>query len=103
MGGSGDGRVLDGRGQGRGSTARYLRRNFEARFPLQLARQDVGLATELRREYNVPMHLAALCEQELMAAIGRGWADQDASIVLTLQESERRCRYGYRERYTDET
>ena len=32
------------------------------------------------------MRLAALCEQELIEAIGRGWADRDASVFLTLQE-----------------
>jgi 3-hydroxyisobutyrate dehydrogenase len=64
----------------------YLRGNFTARFALQLARKDVGLATALAREYNVPMRLAVLCEQDLMQAMERGWAAQDASIVLTLQE-----------------
>ena len=32
------------------------------------------------------MRLAAICEQEMVEAIGRGWADRDASIFLTLQE-----------------
>ena len=32
------------------------------------------------------MRLCALCEQEMIEAIGRGWADRDASIFLTLQE-----------------
>jgi hypothetical protein len=32
------------------------------------------------------MRLAALCEQDLTHAMGRGWARHDASIVLTLQE-----------------
>jgi 3-hydroxyisobutyrate dehydrogenase len=64
----------------------YLRGDFTARFALQLARKDVGLATALGREYHVPMRLAALCEQDLLQAIERGWAAHDASIVLTLQE-----------------
>jgi 3-hydroxyisobutyrate dehydrogenase len=64
----------------------YLRGDFTARFALQLARKDVGLATALGREVNVPMRLAALCEQDLTHAMGRGWAAHDASIVLTLQE-----------------
>ena len=64
----------------------YLRGDFTTRFALQLAHKDVGLATALGREYRVPMRLAALCEQDLLQAIGRGWAAHDASIVLTLQE-----------------
>jgi 3-hydroxyisobutyrate dehydrogenase len=64
----------------------YLRGDFTARFALQLARKDVGLATALGREVNVPMRLAALCEQDLTHAMERGWAVHDASIVLTLQE-----------------
>src|SRR5216117_2228643 len=35
------------------------------RFALRLARKDLGLATELAREYNVPMEMAALAEQTL--------------------------------------
>ena len=32
------------------------------------------------------MRLTALCEQEMIEAIGRGWANRDGSIFLTLQE-----------------
>ena len=41
---------------------------------------------DLARETKTPMRLAALCEQELIEAVGRGWAGYDASIALTLQE-----------------
>lgn len=66
--------------------ATYLRGDFEPRFSLRLARKDLGLAVELARSHDVPMRLAALCEQEMIEAMGRGWADRDASIFLTLQE-----------------
>jgi 3-hydroxyisobutyrate dehydrogenase len=66
--------------------ATYLRGNFEPRFSLKLARKDLGLALELARAADVPMRLSALCEQEMVEAIERGWANQDASIFLTLQE-----------------
>ncbi len=66
--------------------ATYLRGNFDPRFSLALARKDLGLALELARASNTPMRLAALCEQDMVDAIGRGWADRDASIFLTLQE-----------------
>ena len=47
---------------------------------------DLALALELARATDTPMRLAALCEEEMIEAIGRGWADRDASIFLTLQE-----------------
>lgn len=70
--------------------ATYLRGNFEARFSLALARKDLGLALELARVTEVPMRLAALCEQEMIEAMARGWANRDSSIVLTLQEERAR-------------
>jgi len=66
--------------------ATYLRGNFDPRFALKLARKDLGLALELARAYDTPMRLGALCEQELVEAMARGWAERDASIFLTLQE-----------------
>src|SRR5262249_56569632 len=66
--------------------ATYLRGDFEPRFSLALARKDLGLALELSRATEVPMRLGALCEQELIEAMARGWADRDSSIFLTLQE-----------------
>src|SRR6266576_977 len=66
--------------------ATYLRGDFEPRFSLALARKDLGLAQERAGATDTPMRLAALCEQELIEAIGRGWADRDASIFLTPQE-----------------
>jgi 3-hydroxyisobutyrate dehydrogenase len=66
--------------------ATYLRGDFDPRFSLALARKDLGLALELARETDTPMRLAAICEQEMIEAISRGWADRDASIFLTLQE-----------------
>ena len=66
--------------------ATWLVGDFAARFSLALARKDLGLAMDLARETRTPMRLAALCEQELIEAVGRGWAERDASIALTLQE-----------------
>ena len=56
------------------------------RFALKLARKDLGLATELAREYNVPMALAALVEQDMITALGRGWGDKDSPSPFMLQE-----------------
>ncbi len=66
--------------------ATYLKGDFDPRFSLALAKNDLGLALDLARQTQTPMRFAALCEQELIEAIGRGWADRDASIALTLQE-----------------
>jgi 3-hydroxyisobutyrate dehydrogenase len=66
--------------------ATYLKGDFDPRFSLALARKDLGLALDVARQTQTPMRFAALCEQELVEAIGRGWAERDASIALTLQE-----------------
>jgi 3-hydroxyisobutyrate dehydrogenase len=56
------------------------------RFALALARKDVGLATELARELDVPMSVAAIAEQHLIEALARGWGGKDSSAVFMLQE-----------------
>ena len=71
--------------------ATYLCGNFDPRFSLALARKDLGLALELARATDTPMRLSALCEQEMVEAMGRGWANRDASIFLTLQEERARA------------
>ena len=55
-------------------------------FALSLARKDIGLATELGREYNVPMPVANLAEQIAIQCMTRGWGDMDSSITVLLQE-----------------
>lgn len=72
--------------------ATYLRGDFAPRFSLALARKDLGLALDLARATGTPMRLAALCEQEMIEAMSRGWADRDASIALTLQEERARAK-----------
>jgi|SRR5579875_2013910 3-hydroxyisobutyrate dehydrogenase-like beta-hydroxyacid dehydrogenase len=62
-------------------------RDFEpARFALRLARKDLGLATELARELNVPMEAAALVEQDMAELMRRGNGDKDFIFQFTLQE-----------------
>ncbi len=55
-------------------------------FALRLLRKDVGLATELGREYHVPMMIAALAEQQLEEAMRRGWGEKDSMTFFRLQE-----------------
>jgi 3-hydroxyisobutyrate dehydrogenase len=56
------------------------------RFALKLARKDVGLATQLAREFDVPMPMAAVAEQILIEALARGWGDKDSTSPWMLQE-----------------
>ncbi len=58
----------------------------DVNFALKLLRKDVGLATELGREYHVPMMIAALAEQQLEEALRRGWGDKDSMTFFRLQE-----------------
>ena len=64
----------------------YPRAFDDVHFALALARKDVGLATELAREYDVPLALGGLVEQNLLAALNRGWGKRDASALFLLQE-----------------
>ncbi len=56
-------------------------------FALKLARKDLGLATEVAREFDVPMALAASVEQDLIAGVVSGLGDKDASAAFTIQEA----------------
>ena len=59
-----------------------------ASFALELARKDIGLATDLGREFNVPMPVANLAEQIAIEAINRGWGGMDSSVTIRLQEEQ---------------
>src|SRR5256885_6555161 len=58
----------------------------DVNFALKLLRKDVGLATELGREYHVPMMIAAIAEQQLEEALRRGWGDKDSMTLFNLPE-----------------
>ena len=55
-------------------------------FTLALSRKDIGLATELARDVNVPLPIASAVEQMMMQAMGRGWGEKDSVIAFRLQE-----------------
>ena len=59
-----------------------------ASFALNLSRKDIGLATDLGREFNVPMPVANLAEQIAIEAMNRGWGEMDSSITFRLQEEQ---------------
>jgi 3-hydroxyisobutyrate dehydrogenase-like beta-hydroxyacid dehydrogenase len=56
-----------------------------ALFALSLAHKDVLLATNLGREFNVPMRLSNLALEEMTEALNRGWGNRDAWSTMQLQ------------------
>jgi len=58
----------------------------KASFGIGLSRKDVGLATDLARQHDVPMPIAALVEQMMIHAISRGWSEQSTASLFRLQE-----------------
>jgi 3-hydroxyisobutyrate dehydrogenase len=56
------------------------------RFAEKLARKDIGLATDLAREFNVPLRIGHLVEEEHVEAMARGWGERDATVPFALQE-----------------
>jgi 3-hydroxyisobutyrate dehydrogenase-like beta-hydroxyacid dehydrogenase len=56
------------------------------RFALALARKDIGLATDLAREFDVPMPLSNVAEQNMIEAMNRGWGRKDSSASFLIQE-----------------
>ena len=66
-------------------------------FHLKLGRKDIGLATQLGRDYDVPMTIANFCEQQLVEAVNRGWGEDNLFKFMTLQEE----RAGVQVRFSD--
>ena len=44
------------------------------------------LATQLGRDFNVPMRIANLALAELSEALSRGWAERDSRSPMILQQ-----------------
>jgi len=66
--------------------ATLFRGDFAPRFALALAYKDFRLAGALAAEHGVPARLLALCEQELLEAVNRGWGGADRLKASSLQE-----------------
>ena len=62
--------------------------NFEPGFATALAAKDVRLATDLGREYGIPMELSNLVDQRHVEAIFRGWGPADSDAVSKIQEEK---------------
>jgi len=50
----------------------------------------VTLATQLGRDFNVPMRIANLALAELSEALNRGWGQRDSRSPMLLQEERAR-------------
>ena len=62
--------------------------NFEPGFATALAAKDVRLATDLCREYGIPMELSNLVDQRHVEAMFRGWGPEDSDAVSKIQEEK---------------
>lgn len=62
--------------------------NFEPGFATALAAKDVRLATDLGREYGIPMELSNLVDQRHVEAMHRGWGPEDSDAVARIQEEK---------------
>ena len=68
---------------------RYLfKGNFAPGFATALAAKDVRLATDLGREYGIPMELSNLVDQRHVEALFRGWGAEDSDAVSKIQEEK---------------
>jgi len=68
---------------------RYLfKGNFEPGFATALAAKDVRLATDLGREYGIPMELSNMVDQRHVEAMFRGWGPEDSDAVAKIQEEK---------------
>ena len=57
-----------------------------AAFALRLAHKDMTLATQLGRDFNVPMRMANLALAELSEALNRGWGQRDSRSPMLIQQ-----------------
>ena len=62
--------------------------NFEPGFATALAAKDVRLATDLGREYGIPMELSNMVDQRHVEAMARGWGPEDSDAVARIQEEK---------------
>ena len=69
-----------------GLVDQFLPGTYEpAAFALRLAHKDVSLATQLGRDFGVPMRVANLALAELTEALNRGWGSRDSRSPMLLQ------------------
>jgi len=83
--------VRDGAGGRRrtfdGLADQFLPGKYEpAAFALRLAHKDMTLATQLGRDFGVPMRIANLALAELTEGLNRGWGHLDSRSPMLIQQ-----------------
>lgn len=80
MGGFASSRILEVHGQ------RMIEETFDPGFRIRLHRKDLGLAIDVARSLDLFLPGAALNQQLMNAAIGKGLGDKDHSALIKLIE-----------------
>lgn len=65
---------------------KVLSGDFNPDFALKLAEKDVALATDLGKEYDVPMPICDLTLRDIRESVKRGWGELDSRVVIRLHE-----------------
>ena len=68
--------------------------NFEPGFATALAAKDVRLATDLGREYGIPLELSNLVDQRHVEAMLRGWAPRIPTQWPAYKRKRPECSLG---------
>lgn len=63
----------------------YLQSSYDPTFTLRLAYKDFRLAMDLAQEFGVPMKQSEAAELDYIAALERGWSEQDCRIAMMVQ------------------
>lgn len=63
----------------------YLQSSYDPSFTLRLAYKDFRLAMDLAQEFGVPMKQSEAAELDYIAALERGWSEQDCRIAMMVQ------------------
>jgi 2-hydroxymethylglutarate dehydrogenase len=64
-----------------------LKGDFSPSYRLSLGCKDIGLATEMGKEYRVPLPVASMVEQKLVEAMAAGLGDKHVdAVILRLEE-----------------
>jgi len=68
-------------------TSGVLKGDFTPLYRLSLGCKDIGLATDMGKEYEVPLPVASMVEQKLVEAMAAGLGDKHVdAVILRLEE-----------------
>ncbi len=73
---------------------KFLSRDFDSGFKVELHHKDLGIALAAGREYGVPLPITALVDQMLEALVAKGLGGKDHSAMLAFIEDLARHRIG---------